>query len=241
MEIQNTINKKLSELVGRMETAKLAFCFAREKNKKEVSIVFNGSRIIETMDLKANYLVQIIVDKYFPELIDDCRIRRAIKQDTDEENLIKEKYEMIAERKLDIWKLYTLMDIYFKTEQEKRKLENYWINRKNITTRNRFNSIISKRNVRFKPNTRFIKRMIPCPSPIHITPIIQIDNRFYLSLSYKIWMLAREIYTKQHLINVRKFFENQKYMKALIWIENNITPPTKPILTEKPKQTRYSP
>jgi hypothetical protein len=206
-----------------------------------VAIVFNGSRIIETMDLKANYLVQIIVDKYFPELVDDYRIRKAIKQDTEEENLINEKYEKIAKRKLDIWKLFTLLDIYLITEQEKKKLENYWINRKAITTRNRFNLIIKKRNARFKPNTRFVKKMIPCPSPIHITQIIQIDNRFYLSLSYKIWMLANDIYTKQHLINVRKFFENQKYMKTLTWIKKKEVSPINPIPIEKPKQTRYSP
>jgi hypothetical protein len=73
-----------------MKTAKLLFCFAKMKEEELVAVVFNGSRIMETMDLDANYIVQLIVDKYLPELVDDYRIRKAIKQDKEEENLIKE-------------------------------------------------------------------------------------------------------------------------------------------------------
>jgi hypothetical protein len=132
------------------------------------------------------------------------------------------------------------MDIYFKTEQEKRKLENYWTIRKAITTRNRFNTIISKRNTRFKPNTRLVKKMTPCPSPINIFPIIQIDNRFHLGLSYKTWMLAKNIFEKQHINNVGQFFEEQKYVRTITWNEKKDSPQTKITPTERPKQTNYS-
>jgi hypothetical protein len=216
-EEQNWINRQISEQVVSMNTAKLLFCFAKMKEDELIAIVFNGSRIMETMNLDANYIVQIIVDKYFPELVDDCRIRKAIKQDTEEENLIKEKYERIAERKFELWKLYTLADIYYKIEQEKRKLENYYTRRKHVTTRNRFNKIISKRNNRFIPNKKLIKEMKPCPSPIDIFPNIQIDNIFYLGLSYKTWMLSKNIFEKQHRLNVEQLFKEFQYQLSITW------------------------
>jgi hypothetical protein len=43
--------------------------------------------------MDVDYVAQTIVDKYFPETVDDYRVRKAIKHDTEEENLIKEKYE----------------------------------------------------------------------------------------------------------------------------------------------------
>jgi hypothetical protein len=143
--------------------------------------------------------------------------KESIKQDTEEENLIKEKYERIAERKFELWKLYTLVDIHFKTEQEKRKLENYYIRRKHIITRNRFNKINSKSNNRIIPNKKLIKEMIPCSSPIHIFPIIQIDNRFYLGLSYKTWMLSKNIFEKQHRFNVEQLFKEFQIRLSIKW------------------------
>jgi hypothetical protein len=61
MEMQNWINRHISEQIVSMETAKLLFCFAKMKEEELIAIVFNGSRVMETMDIDANYIVQIIL------------------------------------------------------------------------------------------------------------------------------------------------------------------------------------
>jgi hypothetical protein len=78
--------------------------------------------------------------------------------------------------------------------------------------------------------------MTPCPSPIYIFPIIQIDNRFSLGLSYKTWRIAKNIFERQHVINVKQFFEERKYIRPLTWNEKKENPQAKNTTTEKPKQ-----
>jgi hypothetical protein len=81
--------------------------------------------------------------------------------------------------------------------------------------------------------------MTPCPSPIYICPNIQIDNRFFLGLSYKMWMFAKDIFIKKHIINVSQFFEERKYIRTLTWDERKESPPSKVTPTERPRQTNY--
>jgi hypothetical protein len=158
----------------------------------------NQMKLIEQLDTDRDYTMAFSYWIFDPEFDKQSKIKKVIKYDKVEEYaLIDEQYEMIAERRSLTFTLYLLKEFYIGWEEMTRRKRSYQNIRAKITKRNKFNKIIMERNKNFKPSMKLVKQMLPIPNSIYIFPIININNRFYLNQSYKIWCMTNLIFNRQ--------------------------------------------